>query len=71
MRWLEVAISWSPPEGPDRANLDRIQIIKGCSAGRADARAWAYDVAAGRRTIDADGRSRTSVGSTADIANAT
>jgi hypothetical protein len=54
------------------ANLDRIQIIKGWvdKAGKTQERI--YDVAvSGGRTIDADGRCKTPVGDTVDVANAT
>jgi hypothetical protein len=54
------------------ANLDRIQIIKGWvdKAGKTQERV--YDVAvSGGRTIDADGRCKTPVGDTVDVANAT
>ena len=58
------------PEGP---NLDRIQIIKGwldSKDGKTDERI--YDVAvSGGRKIGPDGRCKTSVGSTVDVANAT
>ncbi len=57
---------------PIGANLDRIQIIKGWvdKAGKTQERV--YDVAvSGDRTIDADGRCKTAVGSTVDVANAT
>src|SRR6478735_7947088 len=57
---------------PIGANLDRIQIIKGWLGRDGQTQERVYDVAvSGGRTIDADGRSRTSVGSTVDIANAT
>jgi Protein of unknown function (DUF3604) len=57
------------PAGP---NLDRIQIIKGWlgTDGKTDERI--YDVAvSGGREIGRDGRCKTSVGSTVDVANAT
>jgi uncharacterized protein DUF3604 len=57
---------------PDGPNLDRIQIIKGWLGkdGKMDERI--YDVAvSGGRTIDPDGRCKTLVGSTVDVANAT
>ena len=57
---------------PIGANLDRYQIIKGWvdKAGKTQERV--YDVAvSGGRKIGADGRCRTSVGNTVDVANAT
>ena len=57
---------------PDGPNLDRIQIIKGWLGkdGKTDERI--YDVAvSGGRKIGPDGRCKTSVGSTVDVANAT
>jgi hypothetical protein len=57
---------------PIGANLDRIQIIKGWldKDGRTQERI--YDVAvSGGRKIDADGRCKTPVGDTVDVANAT
>jgi hypothetical protein len=57
---------------PIGANLDRIQVIKGWVGKDGKAQERIYDVAvSGDRKIDADGRSRTSVGSTVDVANAT
>jgi hypothetical protein len=57
---------------PIGANLDRIQVIKGWVGKDGQAQERVYDVAvSGGRTIDADGRSKTSVGSTVDVANAT
>ena len=57
---------------PIGANLDRIQIIKGWLGKDGQTQERIYDVAvSGGRKIDADGRSRTSVGSTVDVANAT
>ena len=57
---------------PDGPNLDRIQIIKGWLGkdGKTDERI--YDVAvSGGRKIGPDGRCKTSVGNTVDVANAT
>ena len=57
---------------PIGANLDRIQIIKGWLGKDGQTQERIYDVAvSGGRTIGADGRSRTSVGNTVDVANAT
>jgi len=57
---------------PIGANLDRIQIIKGWVDKKGKLQERIYDVAASNgRTIDADGRCRTPVGSTVDVANAT
>src|SRR4051812_19749954 len=57
---------------PIGANLDRIQVIKGWLGKDGQTQERVYDVAvSGGRTIGADGRSRTSVGSTVDVANAT
>ena len=53
------------------ANLDRIQIIKGWLGKDGNTQERIYDVAvSGGRTIGADGRARTPVGNTVDIANA-
>jgi hypothetical protein len=57
---------------PFSGNLDRIQVIKGWldKAGKVQERI--YDVAvSGGRKIEADGRCKTPVGSTVDVANAT
>jgi hypothetical protein len=55
---------------PDGANLDRIQVIKGWLDG-GEVRERVYDAAVSDgRTIDADGRCRTPVGSTVDVADA-
>ncbi len=57
---------------PIGANLDRLQVIKGWvdRAGKTQERI--YDVAvSGGRQIDADGRCKTPVGDTVDVANAT
>lgn len=57
---------------PMGANLDRIQVIKGWVGKDGQTQERIYDVAvSGGRTIAADGRSRTSVGNTVDVANAT
>ena len=57
------------PYGP---NLDRIQVIKGWLGNDGQTQERVYDVAVSDgRTIDADGRCMTSVGSTVDVANAT
>ena len=56
----------------DGANLDRIQVVKGWLDAKGQTQEHIYDVAVsdGRR-IDADGRARTPVGSTVDVASAT
>ena len=57
---------------PDGPNLDRIQIIKGWLGKDGKAVERIYDVAvSGGRKIGADGRCKTSVGNTVDVANAT
>jgi len=57
---------------PDGPNLDRIQIIKGWLGADGKTQERIFDVAvSGGRTIDADGRCMTPVGSTVDVANAT
>jgi hypothetical protein len=57
---------------PIGANLDRIQVIKGWVGKDGQTQERVYDVAvSGGRTIDADGRSKTPVGSTVDVTNAT
>ena len=57
---------------PWSGNLDRIQIIKGWLDGDSKRKERIYDVAVSDgRTIDADGRCRTPVGSTADEKDAT
>jgi len=54
------------------ANLDRIQIVKGWLDKDGKTQERVYDAAvSGGRTIDADGRSKTPVGNTVDVANAT
>ena len=56
---------------PDWANLDRIQIIKGWIDANGKARERIYDIAVSDgRKIGADGRARTPVGSTVNIAKA-
>ncbi len=56
---------------PIGANLDRIQIVKGWADKAGKTQERVYDVAvSGGRVIDADGRARTPVGNTVDIANA-
>jgi hypothetical protein len=53
-------------------NLDRIQIVKGWLGKDGKTQERVYDVAvSGGRTIDADGRCKTPVGNTVDVANAT
>ena len=57
---------------PDGPNLDRIQIIKGWLGKDGKAQERIFDVAvSGGRKIGADGRCKTPVGSTVDVANAT
>ena len=57
---------------PDGANLDRIQIIKGWLDSDGETHERIYDVAVSDgRQIGADGRARTPVGNTVDIATAT
>jgi pimeloyl-ACP methyl ester carboxylesterase len=57
---------------PIGANLDRIQVIKGWLGKDGQTQERIYDVAvSGGRKIEADGRSRTPVGNTVDVANAT
>jgi hypothetical protein len=57
---------------PIGANLDRIQIIKGWLDAEGDLQERVYDVAvSGDRQIGPDGRARTPVGDTVDVANAT
>ncbi len=56
------------PEGP---NLDRLQIIKGWLDKDGNSQERVFDVAvSGGRKIDRDGRCKTSVGNTVDVANA-
>jgi hypothetical protein len=53
-------------------NLDRIQIVKGWLGKDGKTQERVYDVVvSGGRTIDAEGRCKTPVGSTVDVANAT
>jgi hypothetical protein len=57
---------------PYNGNLDRIQIIKGWLDDKGIAQERVYDVAVSDgRTIGVDGRSRTPVGNTVDVGNAT
>ena len=57
---------------PDGANLDRVQVIKGWVDASGESFERIYDVAVSDgREIGADGRARTPVGSTVDIATAT
>ena len=57
---------------PDGPNLDRIQIIKGWLGKDGKTQERIFDVAvSGGRKIGPDGRCKTSVGSTVDVANAT
>ena len=57
---------------PDGANLDRIQIIKGWLDAQGETHERIYDVAVSDgRTIGADGRCQTPVGSTVDLERAT
>ncbi|HKJ20617.1 MAG TPA: DUF3604 domain-containing protein, partial [Woeseiaceae bacterium] len=56
---------------PWSGNLDRIQIIKGWIDSDGERQERVYDVAVSDgRTIDADGRCRTPVGDTVDVADA-
>ena len=56
----------------DGANLDRIQVIKGWLDADGETQERIYDVAVSDgRTIGADGRSRTPVGNTVDVEEAT
>ncbi len=55
----------------DGANLDRVQVIKGWLDAAGETHEQIYDVAVSDgRTVGADGRARTPVGSTVDIADA-
>jgi hypothetical protein len=57
---------------PDGANLDRVQVIKGWLDSDGKTQERIYDVAVSDgREIGADGRCKTPVGSTVDVANAT
>lgn len=56
---------------PDNANLDRVQVIKGWLDAVGETHERIYDVAVSDgRTIGADGRCKTPVGSTVDVADA-
>jgi hypothetical protein len=56
---------------PDGANLDRVQIIKGWLGSDGQTQERIYDIAVSDgRTIGADGRARTPVGSTVDVDDA-
>jgi len=56
---------------PDGANLDRVQIIKGWLDAAGETHERVYDVAVSDdRTIGPDGRCKTPVGNTVDVANA-
>jgi len=56
---------------PDGANLDRIQIIKGWVDADGESHERVFDVAVSDdREIDADGRCKTPVGDTVDVADA-
>ena len=57
---------------PDGPNLDRIQVVKGWLGKDGKSQERIFDVAvSGGRKIGPDGRCKTSVGSTVDVANAT
>ncbi len=57
---------------PIGANLDRVQIVKGWMDSNGELQERVYDVAVSDgREIGADGRARTPVGNTVDVANAT
>jgi hypothetical protein len=57
---------------PEGGNLDRVQIIKGWLDAKNEVHERIYDVAVSDgRKIGADGRCKTSVGSTVDVPNAT
>ena len=57
---------------PIGANLDRVQIIKGWVDSKGELQERVYDVAVSDgRVIDAEGRCRTPVGNTVDVASAT
>jgi hypothetical protein len=57
---------------PLSGNLDRFQIVKGWMDKKGKLHERIYDVAVSDgRTIDADGRCRTPVGNTVDVARAT
>jgi hypothetical protein len=55
----------------DVANLDRVQVIKGRLDAKGDTHEQVWDVAvSGDRKVDADGRSKTPVGNTVNVADA-
>jgi hypothetical protein len=57
---------------PIGANLDRVQIVKGWLDASGELQERVYDVAVSDgREIGLDGRARTAVGNTVDVANAT
>ena len=57
---------------PMSGNLDRIQIVKGFVGRKGEAQERVYDVVVSDgRTIDGDGRCKTPVGNTVDVATAT
>ncbi len=57
---------------PDGPNLDRIQVVKGWLGKDGNTQERIFDVAvSGGRKIGKDGRCKTSVGNTVDVANAT
>ncbi len=57
---------------PDGANLDRIQVVKGWLDAKGQTHERIYDVAVSDgRKLDSQGRCKTPVGSTVDVANAT
>ncbi len=57
---------------PIGANLDRIQVVKGWLDAKGARQEQVFDVAvSGGRKIEADGRCKTPVGSTVDVASAT
>jgi hypothetical protein len=57
---------------PDGANLDRVQVIKGWLDAKGETHERIYDVAVSDgRKVGADGRCKTAVGNTVDVAKAT
>ncbi len=63
-----LVLAWRDPDGP---NLDRIQVVKGWLGADGKSHERIFDIAvSGSRTIGADGRCRTLVGSTVNIADA-
>ncbi len=57
---------------PDGANLDRVQVVKGWLDAQGKLHERIYDIAVSDdRKIDQDGRCRTAVGNTVDVAKAT